>query len=98
MPLATTRTSTSSASGAARSSVSISNGADRTGTTAADSSGNGNDGPTGIAVDPAGAAYVVGYLETVTAYLVAPTLRPIPALLLLVLVVYVRPQGLLGRR
>ena len=44
------------------------------------------------------AAYVVGYLETVTAYLIAPTLRPIPALLLLVLVVYVRPQGLLGRR
>ncbi|HTR09434.1 MAG TPA: branched-chain amino acid ABC transporter permease [Paraburkholderia sp.] len=44
------------------------------------------------------AAYVVGYLETVTAYLVAPTLRPLPALLLLVLVVYVRPQGFLGRR
>jgi branched-chain amino acid transport system permease protein len=44
------------------------------------------------------AAYVVGYLETLTAYLVAPTLRPIPALLLLVLVVYLRPQGLLGRR
>jgi branched-chain amino acid transport system permease protein len=44
------------------------------------------------------AAYVVGYLETLTAYLIAPTLRPIPALLLLVLVVYVRPQGLLGRR
>ncbi len=44
------------------------------------------------------AAYLVGYLETMTAYLVAPTLRPIPALLLLVLVVYVRPQGLLGRR
>jgi branched-chain amino acid transport system permease protein len=44
------------------------------------------------------AAYVVGYLETVTAYLVAPTLRPIPALLLLVLVVYVRPRGLFGRR
>lgn len=44
------------------------------------------------------AAYVVGYLETVTAYLVNPTLRPIPALLLLVLVVYIRPQGLLGRR
>src|SRR5215471_935572 len=32
------------------------------------------------------AAYLVGYLETMTAYLVAPTLRPIPALLLLVLV------------
>ena len=44
------------------------------------------------------AAYVVGYLETATAYLIAPTLRPIPALILLVLVVYVRPQGLLGRR
>ena len=44
------------------------------------------------------AAYVVGYLETVTAYLIAPTLRTIPSLLLLVLVVYVRPQGLLGRR
>jgi branched-chain amino acid transport system permease protein len=44
------------------------------------------------------AAYVVGYLETFTAYMVAPTLRPIPALILLVLVVYMRPQGLLGRR
>jgi branched-chain amino acid transport system permease protein len=44
------------------------------------------------------AAFVVGYLETVTAYLISPTLRPIPALLLLVLVVYLRPQGLLGRR
>jgi branched-chain amino acid transport system permease protein len=44
------------------------------------------------------AAYVVGYLETLTAYLIAPTLRPVPALLLLVLVVYVRPQGILGRR
>jgi branched-chain amino acid transport system permease protein len=44
------------------------------------------------------AAYVIGYLETITAYLVAPTLRPIPALLLLVIVIYLRPQGLLGRR
>jgi branched-chain amino acid transport system permease protein len=44
------------------------------------------------------AAYVVGYLETMTAYLIAPTLRPIPSLILLVLVVYIRPQGLLGRR
>jgi branched-chain amino acid transport system permease protein len=44
------------------------------------------------------AAYVVGYAETLTAYLVAPTLRPIPALLILVLVLYVRPRGLLGRR
>ncbi|MBU6499099.1 MAG: branched-chain amino acid ABC transporter permease [Rhodospirillales bacterium] len=44
------------------------------------------------------AAYVVGYLETVTAYLVNPAIRTVPVLLLLVLVVYVRPQGLLGRR
>lgn len=44
------------------------------------------------------AAYVVGYAETLTAYLIAPTLRPIPALLILVAVLYVRPQGILGRR
>jgi len=44
------------------------------------------------------AAYVVGYLETFTAYLVSPALRTIPSLVLLILVVYVRPQGLLGRR
>src|ERR1043166_3747916 len=44
------------------------------------------------------AAYVVGYLETLTAYLVSPAYRTIPALLLLVVVMYIRPQGLLGRR
>jgi branched-chain amino acid transport system permease protein len=44
------------------------------------------------------AAYVVGYLETFTAYMVSPTIRSMPALILLVLVVYVGPQGLLGRR
>lgn len=44
------------------------------------------------------AAYVVGYLETLTAYLISPTIRSMPVLILLVLVVYVRPQGLLGRR
>jgi branched-chain amino acid transport system permease protein len=44
------------------------------------------------------AAYIVGYAETITAYLIAPTLRPIPALLILVIVIYLRPQGLLGRR
>jgi len=44
------------------------------------------------------AAYIVGYAETITAYLIAPTLRPIPALIILVVVVYLRPQGLLGRR
>jgi branched-chain amino acid transport system permease protein len=44
------------------------------------------------------AAYVVGYLETVTAYLISPAYRTIPALLLLVAVMYVKPRGLLGRR
>jgi branched-chain amino acid transport system permease protein len=44
------------------------------------------------------AAYVVGYLETVTAYMINPAYRFIPALLLLVVVMYVRPQGLFGRR
>ncbi len=44
------------------------------------------------------AAYVVGYLETLTAYLVSPAYRTIPSLLLLVLVMYLRPRGLFGRR
>ena len=44
------------------------------------------------------AAFVVGYLETLTAYQVSPAYRTIPALLLLVVVMYIRPQGLLGRR
>jgi len=44
------------------------------------------------------AAYVVGYLETLTAYLISPAYRTIPALLLLVVVMYLRPQGLFGRR
>jgi branched-chain amino acid transport system permease protein len=44
------------------------------------------------------AAYCIGYLETLTAYLVSPALRNIPALILLVAVVYLRPQGFLGRR
>jgi branched-chain amino acid transport system permease protein len=44
------------------------------------------------------AAFVVGYLETLTAYLISPAYRTIPALLLVVVVMYVRPRGLLGRR
>ncbi len=44
------------------------------------------------------AAYIVGYIETLTAYLVSPSLREVPALILLVVVIYMRPQGLLGRR
>ena len=44
------------------------------------------------------AAYIVGYLETITAYLVSPAYRFFPSLLLLLAVMYVRPRGLLGRR
>lgn len=44
------------------------------------------------------AAYVVGYLETITAYLISPAYRTIPSLILLVVVIYLRPRGLLGRR
>jgi branched-chain amino acid transport system permease protein len=46
------------------------------------------------------AAYVAGYLETVTAYviIISPAYGFIPALLLLVSVMYIRPHGLLGRR
>jgi branched-chain amino acid transport system permease protein len=44
------------------------------------------------------AAYVVGYLETLTAYMISPAYRTIPSLLLLIVVMYLRPQGLFGRR
>lgn len=44
------------------------------------------------------AAYIIGFMETITAYLITPQLRPIPALLALIIVVSIRPQGLLGRR
>ena len=44
------------------------------------------------------AAYVIGYIETTTAYLITPSIREMPALILLVLILYARPQGLLGRR
>ena len=44
------------------------------------------------------AAYVVGYLETTTAYLINPAYRVIPSLLMMVIFMYVRPRGLLGRR
>lgn len=52
------------------------------------------------------AAYIVGYIETLTAYFDqifgtsfgSTSYRFIPALLLLIVVMYVRPRGLLGRR
>ena len=44
-----------------------------------------------------GAAYIIGLLGTLTAYLISPSVREIPGLLALVLILYVRPQGLFGR-
>ena len=44
------------------------------------------------------AAYIIGFIETVTAYVIAPSLRDLPALFILILILYVRPQGLFGRR
>jgi branched-chain amino acid transport system permease protein len=44
------------------------------------------------------AANLIGFVETATAYLVGPSWRSLPALLILVAVLYFRPQGLFGRR
>jgi branched-chain amino acid transport system permease protein len=44
------------------------------------------------------AAFVVGYIETITASLISPAYRTNNGLLLLVVVMYIRQQGLLGRR
>lgn len=44
------------------------------------------------------AAYIVGYVESLTAYLFSASIRTVPVLIILVIVVYLRPQGLLGRR
>lgn len=44
------------------------------------------------------AAYIIGFIETMTAYLVNPALRSMPPLIILVLILYLRPQGVLGRR
>ncbi|WP_342363129.1 branched-chain amino acid ABC transporter permease [Terrarubrum flagellatum] len=44
------------------------------------------------------AANLIGFVETATAYLVGPSLRSLPALLILIVVLYFRPQGLFGRR
>lgn len=42
-------------------------------------------------------AYILALLSTLTAYLINPAWSEIPGLLLLVLVLYLRPQGLFGR-
>jgi branched-chain amino acid transport system permease protein len=44
------------------------------------------------------AANLIGFIETATAYLLGPSLRSLPALLILIAVLYFRPQGLFGRR
>jgi branched-chain amino acid transport system permease protein len=44
------------------------------------------------------AANLIGYIETATAYFVGPSLRSLPSLIILVVVLYFRPQGLFGRR
>ncbi|WP_097462222.1 branched-chain amino acid ABC transporter permease [Mangrovitalea sediminis] len=44
-----------------------------------------------------GAAYIIGFLGTLTAYLISPAIREVPGLLALVLILYIRPQGLFGR-
>ena len=44
------------------------------------------------------AAFIIGYLETITAYVISPAYRFFPSLFLLLLVMYLRPRGLLGRR
>lgn len=44
------------------------------------------------------AANLIGFIETATAYMIGPSLRGLPALVILIIVLYVRPQGLFGRR
>jgi branched-chain amino acid transport system permease protein len=43
-------------------------------------------------------AYILGFLSTITAFLISPAVSELPGLVLLVLVLYIRPQGLFGRR
>jgi branched-chain amino acid transport system permease protein len=43
-------------------------------------------------------SYIVGYLGTITAYLVSSAVTKLPALCLLIVILLVRPQGLFGRR
>lgn len=43
------------------------------------------------------AAYLVGFLETLTVYLVSPSWRGLPSLILLILILIFRPKGFFGR-
>lgn len=44
------------------------------------------------------AAYIIGFIGTLTTYLVSSSITELPALFLLVVVLLLRPQGLFGRR
>lgn len=44
------------------------------------------------------AAYIIGFLGTVTAYEISPAIREYPGLILLIIILYIRPQGLFGRQ
>src|SRR5699024_9087150 len=43
------------------------------------------------------AAFIIGYSNTATAYLVSPAYSQLPGLAILLIILYVRPQGLFGR-
>lgn len=43
------------------------------------------------------ASYIIGYLGTLTAYLISPSYTSLPAFLALVVILFLRPQGLFGR-
>ncbi len=43
------------------------------------------------------ASYIIGYLGTITAYLISPNYTSLPAFFVLVIVLLVRPKGLFGR-
>ncbi|MGC8494975.1 MAG: branched-chain amino acid ABC transporter permease [Syntrophobacteraceae bacterium] len=43
------------------------------------------------------ASYIIGYLGTMTAYLISPSYTSLPAFLVLVVILFLRPQGLFGR-
>jgi branched-chain amino acid transport system permease protein len=43
------------------------------------------------------AAYLVGFIETLTVYVFSPSWRGLPSLILLILILILRPKGLFGR-
>lgn len=44
------------------------------------------------------AAYIIGFLGTITAYEISPAIREYPGLILLIIILYIRPRGLFGRQ